>query len=74
MKKFYANTFSYPLDFDYEYVFPTRYYLNAQTGRSIIKKSQIKLQKPVGIDKDGIVELPDEDDETKDEENEDEFR
>ena len=49
--------FNYPLDYECEYVLPSKYYLNANTGHSVIKKSQVIIDEPVGIDKNGIFEL-----------------
>lgn len=63
--------FNYPLNYECEYVLPSKYYLNAKTGHNIIKKSQIIIDKPVGIDKNGIFELS-EDDEKVIEDNNDE--
>ncbi len=61
--KYHQYKFNYPLEFDNEYTFPTKYYLNVQTGRSIIKKSQLKMMNSVIVNKDGeITEIPDDKD------------
>lgn len=61
--------FNYPLKFDNEYSFPSKYYLNVQTGHSVIKNSQLKMLKSVIVSKDGeIIETSDEDDDSEDDE------
>lgn len=63
-RKYYQYKFNYPLKFDTEYTFPTKYYLNVQTGRNIIKKSQLKMLKSVFVNKDGeIIETADDEEE-----------
>ena len=57
--------FNYPVNYECEYVMPSKYYLNAKLSH-IIKKERLIIDKPVGIDKNGVFELP----ESKDEENE----
>lgn len=58
------KSFNYPLDFENDYILPTKYYLNVSTGHSIIKSEQLKLIEPVLIGIDGIVDTPNEEDET----------
>lgn len=65
----YHYKFNYPLKFDNEYSFPSKYYLNVQTGHSVIKNSQLKMLKSVIVSKDGeIIETSDEDDDSEDDE------
>lgn len=68
MSKKQHVSFNYPLKFDYDYVFPTRYYLNVTTGHSIIKNEQIKITKPVTVGKDGIIDTLEVDEATEQEE------
>lgn len=67
-KTSYHYKFNYPLKFDNEYSFPSKYYLNVQTGHSVIKNSQLKMLKSVIVSKDGeIIETSDDDSEDDDE-------
>lgn len=55
-------SFNYPINFEYDYIFPTKYYLNVQTGHSIIKREQINIAESVSIGKDGEIEVIENDD------------
>lgn len=50
------ESFNYPLNFENDYILPTRYYQNVSTGHSIIKSEQLRFIDPVIIGIDGIVD------------------